>query len=592
MRAINHLVRACAAFALALLPILLPGGQGAALAHAVVVSTSPAGWAVLDTSPSEVSMTFSEPVDLGLATVRVVGPAGDAITTAEPGHAEGRPEVLVVSVPGVLSDGSYTVDWQVTSADTHPARGAFVFSVGRPTTSAAGAPVDAHTEPDGLAVLAYGTARWSSFAGLALLGGAAFFAVWCQSAAAVGRRVRVLLVSGWWILTASTALVLLLYGPYATSRSITAALDPSLVADTASTRLGVMMLTRLVLLGLVGLSLRWFLRRGGDVTGLGRRRGGAVVLAATGVLAFTWSASSHSAAGGLVGLALVTDAVHLTAMAVWLGGLVVVTAVVVRSDDVAAMRVAVPRFSRVALVSVLVLVATGAFQSWRLVGAPSALLGTAYGRVLLGKVALVVALLALGAVARRWVRRHYGFPVVTVSDRRRVARGPGDAQVRRFGAVVAAEAGIATLVLGLTAVLVNTDSAAVATAAASRPAAVAQPVPVPGEPAVADFDAGGAAGRGKVAALVAPGATGGNEVHVAVLDEKGQPKEVAEVRVTLSHPERSPAPLAVPLRYGGLPGHYISDALSVPVSGRWEMSLAIRTSDVDEAIVQLPVGVP
>jgi copper transport protein len=592
---VNNFVRACVAFALALLPIL--GGQGIAEAHAIVVSTSPAGWAVVGASPTEVSLTFSEPVELGLATVRVLGPAGDTITTAAPAHAEGRSEVLVVSLPGVLSDGSYTVNWQVTSADTHPVRGAFVFSVGQPSKSAATPPVETHTDTDLAVVLSYGAARWLSFAGLALLAGAAFFAVWCQAAAAVGRRARVLLSSGWWSLLAATVAVLLLYGPYATGRPLTAALDPSLVVDTAGTRLGVVMLSRLLLLGLVGVALLWFPRRAdhGAATDPQRRRRGGAVLAATGLLALTWSAASHSGAGDLVVPALVADAAHLTAMAVWLGGLVVVGAVVVRSEDVSAMRVAVPRFSRVAFGSVLVLVATGVFQSWRLVGTPSALVGTSYGRVLLGKVALAAVLLVLGAAARRWVQRHYGAPVVTPSDRRRAARGPGHRQVRRFGAVVAAEAGIAALVLGLTAALVNTSSAAAELAAAHRPAenrpAEVAP-PVPGEPVFADFDAGGVAGRGKVGALVSPGASGGSEVHVAVLDERGQPKAVAEVRATLSHPERSPEPVTVPLRYGGVPGHYISDALVLPVSGRWEMSLNVRTSDVDEAIVHVSVGIP
>lgn len=585
-----NFVRVCIAFALALLPVL--GGQGIARAHAVVVSTSPAGWAVVGTSPSEVSLTFSEPVELGLATVRILGPAGDTITTAAPAHAKDKPEVLVVSVPRALSDGTYTVNWQVTSADTHPVHGAFMFSVGQPSTSAAlPAPVETHAEADRAVVLSYGTARWLSFAGLALLAGAAFFVVWCQATTTVARRVRVLLSSGWWSLLAATVLVLLLYGPYATGRPLTAALDPSLVADTAGTRLGMAVVSRLLLVGLAGVALLWFLRRAdhGEATDLQRRRRGAAVLAATCVLALTWSAASHSGAGDLTGLALVADAAHLTAMAVWLGGLVVIS-VVVRSADVLATRVAVLRFSQVALVSVLVLVATGVFQSWRLVGTPSALVGTSYGRVLLGKVAVTAVLLALGAVARRWVQRHYGFPVVTPSDRRRAARGPGHRQVRRFGAVVAAEAGIAALVLGLTAVLVGTSSAAAEMAEKNRPAEVAQPAP--GEPVLADFDAGGAAGRGKVAALVAPGAPGSSEVHLAVLDESGRPKQVAELSATLSHPERAPGPLTVPLRYSGVPGHYISDALSLPVSGRWEMSLKVRTSDVDEAIVHLSVGIP
>lgn len=593
MRVTRNFVRVCVAFVLALLPVL--GGQGIARAHAIVVSTSPAGWAVVGTSPADVSLTFSEPVELGLATVRILGPAGDTITTAAPSHPEGRPEVLLVSVPAVLSDGSYTVDWQVTSSDTHPVHGAFVFSVGQPSMSkpASSAPAEAHAEADRAVVFSYGTARWSSFAGLALLAGAAFFAVWCQGTAAAGGRVRILLWSGWWALLVATVLVLLLYGPYATGRSLAAAADPSLIGGTAGTRLGVAMLARLMLLGLAGFALLRFQRRTGhdEATDLQRRRRGTAVLAATCALALTWSAASHSAAGDLAGLAMVADTAHLAAMAVWLGGLVVL-GVVVRSADASAMRVAVPRFSKVALTSVLVLVVTGVFQSWRLVGTPSALIGTSYGRVLLGKIALTVVLLAFGAAARRWVQRHYGVPVVTPADRRRAARGPGHHQVRRFGTVVAAEAGIAALVLGLTAVLVNTSSAAAELAAAAPRPAEVLPAPVPGEPVIAGFDAGGAAGRGKVAALVAPGASGANEVHLAVLDEQGRPKGVAEVRATLSHPERAPGPLTVPLRYAGVPGHYVSDPLSLPVSGRWEMSLNVRTSDVDEAIVRISVAIP
>ncbi|QFZ24201.1 copper-binding protein [Saccharothrix syringae] len=591
----RNFARACAALVLALLPVL--GGQGTAAAHATLVSTAPAGWQVLDTTPAEVALTFSEPVDLGLATVRLLGPAGDVVPTGEPAHAGDRPEAVVVPVPRALSDGTYTVSWQVTSADSHPVRGAFVFSVGRPS-AATGNRADVAAEPGGAVVALHAATRWLSFAGFALLVGAAFHTAWCQARPAPGRRVRVLLVGGWWTLLAATVLALLLYGPYATGRPLGDAVDPALVADTSGTRMGVALLARLLLLGLVGFGLLRHLRRAdeSDVdpaadTAVARRRRVAVVLAVAGLLALTWSTASHSAAGGLVGLALAADAAHLTAMAVWLGGLVAVAAVAVRPDDVPALRVVVPRFSRAAPVAVAVVVVTGVFQSWRLVGTPDALVGTAYGRVLIGKLALVAALVALGAAARRWVRRHYGFPVVTVSDKRRAARGPGDGPVRRFGRLVAVEAGIAAAVLGLTAALVNTETAAVARAQA-RQAAAAPPAAAPGEPAITDFDAGGAAGRGRVAVLAAPGSTGATELHVAVLDERGQPKGVPEVRAALTPPQGSSDPLDVPLRYGGVPGHYISDALPMAVSGRWEVSLAVRTSDVDEAIVQLPLGIP
>jgi copper transport protein len=54
---------------------------------------------------------------------------------------------------------------------------------------------------------------------------------------------------------------------------------------------------------------------------------------------------------------------------------------------------------------VLALVATGTYQAWRQVGSWSALTGTRYGQLLLVKVALVLAMVALARFSRRWTAR-------------------------------------------------------------------------------------------------------------------------------------------------------------------------------------------
>ena len=97
------------------------------------------------------------------------------------------------------------------------------------------------------------------------------------------------------------------------------------------------------------------------------------------------------------------DAVHLLAAGVWLGGLVPLAVLLRRcalSADPAHLTLArqsVRRFSALALVCVSALIVTGAFNSWSLVGGFPQLFGTAYGKLLLGKLALLVPLLALGA---------------------------------------------------------------------------------------------------------------------------------------------------------------------------------------------------
>lgn len=70
--------------------------------------------------------------------------------------------------------------------------------------------------------------------------------------------------------------------------------------------------------------------------------------------------AQRSGSAGRVALPL--DVVHLVAMGVWLGGLVALCGVLLRSNDVPAMRTAVPSFSRAALVCVALLVVTGGYQ--------------------------------------------------------------------------------------------------------------------------------------------------------------------------------------------------------------------------------------
>ena len=100
---------------------------------------------------------------------------------------------------------------------------------------------------------------------------------------------------------------------------------------------------------------------------------------------------------------LALDAVHQLAAAVWVGGLAHVL-MLLRHDEAgepAAMR----RFSTVAMVAVATLVAAGTGLSIGYVGDPGALLETAYGVMVLTKVTLLAAILALGAANFRLVRR-------------------------------------------------------------------------------------------------------------------------------------------------------------------------------------------
>lgn len=131
-----------------------------------------------------------------------------------------------------------------------------------------------------------------------------------------------------------------------------------------------------------------------------------IALAGAAALLASLAWSGHAA--GTVGLAgplhLAADALHLLAAGAWIGGLVPLALVLAsaRHDGEWAAFAAkiVRRFSLMGIVSVATLVATGAVNAWFLVGSWRALTGTGYGRLLLVKLGLFAALLALAAVNR------------------------------------------------------------------------------------------------------------------------------------------------------------------------------------------------
>jgi putative copper resistance protein D len=135
------------------------------------------------------------------------------------------------------------------------------------------------------------------------------------------------------------------------------------------------------------------------------RRAIALVLATAFVAALAFA--GHAAAGdGTEGVIHETaDVLHLIAAAAWVGALIPLAIVLGAAKDtgpsaLAVARVATLRFSTLGIASVGTVVATGIVNTFELTGSWAALFGTDYGRLLLVKVALFLAMLAIAAVNR------------------------------------------------------------------------------------------------------------------------------------------------------------------------------------------------
>jgi copper resistance protein D len=134
-----------------------------------------------------------------------------------------------------------------------------------------------------------------------------------------------------------------------------------------------------------------------------------VALAAILVVAAPWTSHAAARLDSRV-LLLLLDGAHQLGAAVWIGGLVHLTAAAFRRGDrpwpVALLR----RFSNLALSAVAVLVGAGVGLTWNYAPDQTAIVGTAYGLMVMTKVAILGALLVLGALNARAIRRMGGAP--------------------------------------------------------------------------------------------------------------------------------------------------------------------------------------
>ncbi|MFJ9750466.1 copper resistance CopC/CopD family protein [Streptomyces chartreusis] len=585
-----------------LLVLFLLGGTGPASAHAALRATDPEDGSVLKSAPRDITLTFTESVGLLEDSFRVLDPDGRRLRTGEPEHARGGAETATVTLPAKLAEGTYTVAWRVVSADSHPVSGAFTFSVGKPSLTTA--TVDTGPTEDPATKSLYNIARYLAYLAVALLIGTATVMAVCRPPdAPVLHR---LLKAGWWTLLGATLALLVLRAPYESGEGPLGALSADSVTRTLTGRPGEVLLARLALLLVAALYLLRLAR-------LRKPFGWAGAALAVG-LAVTWAAGEHASAGIQVPVAMTSSALHLLATAVWLGGL---TALLVTLYRARLTPAAVTRFSRVAFVSVTVLVVTGVYQSWRGLGSWDALTGTTYGRLLTLKLAAVVLLLGAAALSRRWTARLATVDAETAQTAETVveaeaavrekvpepvggpslpdgpeaapessaaeASGPGSPAAEDSGAEqrsalrrsVLAEVAVGAAVLAVTTLLTSTlPGRAVAEAAAGTPAVVGASVTnVP-------FDVGTPGGHGKVQVTIDPGRVGDNSIEALVYGPDGGVSVVPELRISFTLPAKDIGPVDAELTDKG--GYWGNSFLNLPIAGKWEMKVTVRTTEVDQ----------
>jgi copper transport protein len=369
--------------ALVLASLVALAMPAAASAHATLERTSPAFGTRDEQSPKAVRLSFDQSVDVLPNAIRVYSAHGAILSGTTVASADTR----TISAPvRTLRRGGYTVRWRAVSADGHVVSGVFTFGVRMP------APAATDAFGSGGPTTQEHVVRWLYFLALALLAGGLGFRLLVVRGPfgprAQRRFYRLLAVGAVgtlevgilaFLLRAEDALQLpfgdFLYGdlsPLAKTRFGTA---------FAAMTLGYALVAALVFLAWLTdrEQLLWpaFLLAIGFASGL--------------------SLSGHSAVdAGSSWLSQLADWLHLAAATLWVGGLVQL-AFVVWPLEPELRRQSFLRFSKLATLLIVVLLAAGTYLSILRLPHLSDLWSAGYGQVLLVKLGLVSLALLWGA---------------------------------------------------------------------------------------------------------------------------------------------------------------------------------------------------
>jgi copper transport protein len=299
---------------------------------------------------------------------------------------------------------------------------------------------------DSSAHTVYVTARVADYLGTALFFGGCVFVAFLWPAGTRVPAARRLLVTGWLLGLLGTVAAIGLEGAWTGQLAPADSLRWPVIQQTLGLDFGREWVAKALLWVLAGVVLADLLRRGETAArSLAWRVGaGAVglgVLRVTGLTGHTNDVPNKT-------LAAIADLVHLTGMSAWVGGLAMLLIGVLprrRPDELAAV---VPRYSKLAMVSVLAVIGAGITLAWQLLGGVGALFHTAYGQLLLTKIVLLAVILLAAMGSRSWI-----------ANRLDVAVGlRGDAvSVRPFVCTVAVETALVLLVLVAASFLVTAN---------------------------------------------------------------------------------------------------------------------------------------
>jgi len=362
--------------------ILLPK---AAFAHAYIVKSTPAENQELKKAPAKIKIEFNEAIQNGFHSITVRNSSGERVDSGKTEIDPQNAKIMTVMLKPKLKDDIYSAEWRAVSADGHPVSGTIPFSIGN---IQGGLPKDQQKQASGLPAADTVMARVLLYTGFSLFMGAALFQlVWYrpENGWPGGKRRRLKRIKNAALLLTGAAIIIQLPLQTKVNAGVSwiGAFQPSLLQETLLNTTGGMLW--LINIAIIALLVFCSNRKG--------LKSAILSLFLFAGLLFVKSLDGHAASTSAGYMTIAMNFIHLNTASIWTGGLAMFVLFFGKDwlkPDKSLIWETIRRFSPWALASAGLLIFSGLFNSFFIVHTLDNLLGTAYGKALLVKAALLV----------------------------------------------------------------------------------------------------------------------------------------------------------------------------------------------------------
>ncbi len=441
-------------------------------AHAILIRSDPIDGAVLIVAPRDVNLWFDEPISPEFSSVQVFDINTQPIEITDIRADPNDSHHLAFSFPDELSPGVYSVLYRALSeADGHFSQGLLIFGVGEDADLNAAAVSETETPPPGISEVGL---RWLNFTLLAgVVGALAIVHIVIRPSrsgaevASVMKQARRRIV-GW---AAWCALLAVLAGAGLLFRQTQLLIDTLPAGVTSAqvgwqiisrTRWGLLWAGRQVVLLILSVTLFSLYRH----NPFAKEKRIRFIWLFAGILMLSslvlQSLMGHAAAvSANIDLAIVVDSLHMLAAGVWIGGLLALAVGLIpllrrhRAALGALIRAGWAPFGWLAAISVGLLFATGLYNTGQQVASIDALITTLYGRAVLGKIGLLLAVGVFGFVNSMLLHPRVAAPLARLMRR---PKGWTPLSLRQLPKLALIEVGLGVMVFLVTGLLTATPA--------------------------------------------------------------------------------------------------------------------------------------